>query len=101
MDANIIMALISVLTGGSLMSLLTFFAANREKKREQKTQETDDRIKAWKEISEKKETDIDRLNIQLKNRDKYISGLGRHITKLEQIVMKLDPGFELPSRPEN
>jgi len=94
------MALISILTGGSLMTLLNFFAANRDKKGAQKTQETDDRIKAWKEISEKKEADIDKLKSQIASRDEYNDGLGRHITKLEQIIMKLDPAFEMPSRPD-
>ena len=99
MNSEIILAIIGLITGGALTTILNVFFENAKQKRSEVDKNIDDRILAWQKISEKNEERISQLEKKLEIYNNDIKSLERHIAILEQSILRIDPKSKLPKWP--
>jgi hypothetical protein len=99
MSSELMLSIISLISGGGLTAIAKLLIEGIQKKRNERKENVDDRIIAWQKISEREEEKVCILDkkIELYNRD--FRRLDRYILELEQIIIRADVPIELPDRP--
>ena len=110
---DIVSLVITFLSSSAAAAIFNILYDRRKRKRETKRQDTDGRLQDWKEKSEKDEKrmgDMEKeqqsLRQELASLGQALSSLGRDFAALEQysfalevIIRRLDPGAQIPPRP--
>ncbi|MDR1565163.1 MAG: hypothetical protein LBS74_09420 [Oscillospiraceae bacterium] len=99
MSEEVMMALIALVSGGGLTTVIKLLIDNVKSKKEVAQQEIDDRIAAWQRISEKNEERLAMLERKTEIYDRDFIKLERYIVALEQTLLKNVPDTPLPERP--
>ena len=101
MNQDMIITLISLISGGGITALIKVFIDSKKYKRDEKHQETDDRITSWKDISSHYQARIETLEQKLEACNRDISSLENYVNTLERIILNstVTPRPELPDRP--
>ena len=95
----IITALVSLISGGGLMTIIKIFIEHNQAKLKAQDKNIDDRIAAWQKISEKNESKLEQLERKMESQERDIRSLEKYIQSLELIIMRAAPSTELPDRP--
>lgn len=109
--------IITLLSGGSIVTIITIIVNQLNKKQETQSKSIDDRIDAWKAIAvenesrakrkeeeyEKRfdelEAELHQVKLKLAEYNDFVAELQEHISRLEQIIIRCDPHAEFPKRP--
>ena len=100
MSPEVITALITIISGGALSTIINLLLENSRQRRTAKEKGIDERIAAWRKISEKNEERIAQLERKLEANSADMESLEQYVLMLQQIILKTDPSLALPERPK-
>ena len=92
--------LIGVISGGSLLAIISVVVEHFRGKRQAKAKDIDDRISFWENAARMNDDRIAKLENKINLYVIRIKTLENHISVLEQMIIRLDPTVELPPRPQ-
>ena len=99
MPTEIIVALVSLVSGGGLTALFKFIVEYTQAKQKALDKNIDDRIEAWQKISEKNESKLEQLERKLESYERDIRSLEKYVQALEFMIARQVPNLDLPERP--
>jgi len=91
--------IIQIAGGSTFIGIITLIINQINKKHEESSKTTDDRIDAWQKIANENKNRIKQTEDRLALYERYSLDLQTHITNLEQLLVRLNPGIKLPKRP--
>ena len=99
MNLDWVTQIINILGSGAVIGIATLIINQRNKKYEIRTKSIDDRIYAWQKIADEHKSRFEQMDVRVTVCERYTADLQRHITSLEQLILKADPSVALPERP--
>ena len=99
MSRDVLIALISIISGGSVAGIITALWGKKRGEHEIRQDDIDSRILAWQQISDKHEQRLERMERKLEALNLDFTDLERYALALEKIILQMDPSVEIPPRP--